>query len=351
MKDITILGIDLAKRNFHIVGLNAEGEMILRKGLKREDLLAFCVEKIPSSALVAMEACSGCNYWGQQFQKAGFTVRLLKPKDVKSYVGTRQKNDLNDALAIAKAAKDKTLREVYVRNRDEQDIALLHKLRANTQSTRIQKTNGLMSSLLEFGFDGGLSKTRFLNQMENLVDQALQEGYITPFAYELLQPSLKEIRTLLAEEDRIDKLIKETNKTSSKAQVIQTIPGLGDVVSSNLSVLPIETYGEAKDFSASLGLVPSQHTTGGKIVLGGITKRGNRQARTLLIQGARCLIMSASKMKEIKTPLMVWAYALYKRLGFNKASVAIANKLARIAHACVTQNVPYDASKMRFIEA
>jgi len=336
IKEVTIIGLDLAKRKFHLVGTDQEGTKIMSCKLDRSQVLDF-FEKCPSPLIVAMEACGSCHYWGKEIKKLGHTVILLKPRDIKPYALSRQKNDTNDALAIAKAARDKNLRHVHLKSRDEQDLSLLHKIRANTISERIRKTNSLMSSLLEYGFDVGVTKTKFIKEMNALLTHALEKKYITQFAYDLLEPTLETISRLVAQEKEIDAKIIALNKDSPRVQTLLTIPGVGPINGSMLSNMPMESYETSRDFAASLGLVPRQNTTGGEVCLGSITKQGSRQVRTLLIQGARCLIMNAMRIENPLCKLMRWVKNAHKRLGFNKASVAIANKLARIAHACTTQ--------------
>ena len=154
-------------------------------------------------------------------------------------------------------------------------------------------------------------------------------------------PAIEEINYLVGREAEIDKRIVALNKVSTSARRLLKIPGIGPINASYLSNLDIKSYKDPKDFSASLGIVPRQNTTGGRVVLGSITKNGNRQARTMLIQGARALMVYASRLEKPKCRLTQWASNAYRRLGFNKASVALANKLARIAHACIVQGVDY----------
>ena len=333
MTEYKIISIDLAKTKFHIAALDFEGKLILKKAVLREELLDYMITTFPKDSLIAMEACGGCHYWGQQFQEHGFKVKLLKPKDVKPYAKSKQKNDMNDALAIAKAALDPEL-----------TVSFLHKNRKNIIKQRIQKSNGTLTSLMEFGFVAKVSKSAFSKNATFYIKEAYEKTYICKEVYDLLIEDSKEIEHFLNREKSLDTKIISLNKESEKAKRLRDIPGIGDINASILSIQPMETYDTPRDFSASLGLVPSQHTTGGEIRLGSITKQGNRYVRTMLIQGARSVIMRGCKTNPPKDdPLYDFAKKLYEQKGFNVAAVAVANKMARIAHAIITRNRSYNA--------
>lgn len=341
MNQITLIGLDLAKRNFHIVGVDQRGAKILSLKLTRQKLLEFFAGA-DRSITVAMEACASCHYWGQVLTGLGYKVIVLKARDVKPYAGARQKNDTHDALAITKAAWDPNLRHVHIKTQAEQDLHLLHHMRETTIWERVRKTNRLMAILLEYGVDPGVSKLKFIQQMRAIVSKVHEDGFLSAFAFELMQPLMADVEALMRQEKAIDQKIVDLNKDSPKAQILMSIPGIGPINASVLSSMAMESYQRPKDFAASLGLVPRQHSTGGRIVLGSITR--SRMMRTLLIQGARCLLMRAIKVDHPTSVLLSRAKELHERLGFNKASVAIANKLARIAHACATRGTPFVAA-------
>ncbi len=341
MNEYKIVAIDLAKTIFHLCAINSKGEKILNKKLHRDELLGFIITTFPKGITVAMEACAGCHYWGQQLEALGFNVLLLKTKDVQVYAKSRQKNDSNDALAIAKAAGDLELRSVYLKNVIEQTICFLHKTRNNTLTSRIRKTNSIMSSLMEFGVVPKASKTTFSRHASEHIQQAYDKQEIPEEVYVLLMMEAEEVTMLLSKEARLDKQIQAQNKQSPQAKLLESIPGIGPINASILSIQPIETYQTGKDFAASLGLVPKQFTTGGKIQLGSITKQGNRYVRTMLIQGARSIVMRTCKDNFPQEALFVWAKKLYGLKGFNVACVAVANKLARLAWACAKKNQRY----------
>jgi len=336
-------GIDLAKRIFHIVQLDHNGKKVLSLKLDRNKMHEF-ITKIPKKSVIAMEACSGCHYWAQQAGKAGLTVKVLKTTDVKAYAKTKQKNDSNDALAIAKAARDPELKAVTPKSPEEQYIMLLHKLRSNSIQNRIKKSNSLMAVLAEFGYIAKCNKSTFGKIAEAEIISAFQQEYISNESKELLLLEAAEIMREYAKEHELDKLIIAKNKTNEKAKLLQTITGIGPINASILSISPIESYESPRDFSASLGLVPSQSTTGGKVSLGRITKKGACYNRTMLIQAGRSVAMQARIQKNPTDKLIIWAKKLHLQgKEFNKVCVAIANKLARISHAVVCNGSAYQA--------
>ncbi|WP_367363657.1 IS110 family transposase [Candidatus Tisiphia endosymbiont of Nedyus quadrimaculatus] len=341
MKDINILGIDLAKTIFHIVALNKDGEKILAKKLHREEFEDYILTNIPKNSLLVMEACGSCHYWSNKFMESGFTVKLLKPCDVKAFAKTRQKNDTNDALAIARAGKDPELKSVRIKNISQQEISWLHKRRQHIIRQRVQYSNGLMSDLLEFGYYIKMSKSKFAREALNIVEDAKNAGVISERMYKEMKVIAEEIATLLIQESAIDKQLIAINKESETATLLKTIPGIGEINANILSIAAYENYDDCRSFAASLGLVPKQNSTGGKTSLGSITKKGDRYVRTMLIQGARSIAIRAKIQKDPTDHLVLWAKKLLGRMSFNKAAVAIANKLARIAYVCVTRKCAY----------
>ncbi|WP_417904814.1 IS110 family transposase [Candidatus Tisiphia endosymbiont of Micropterix aruncella] len=341
MKDINILGIDLAKTIFHIVALNKDGEKILAKKLHREEFEDYILTNIPKNSLLVMEACGSCHYWSNKFMESGFTVKLLKPCDVKAFAKTRQKNDTNDALAIARAGKDPELKSVRIKNISQQEISWLHKRRQHIIRQRVQYSNGLMSDLLEFGYYIKMSKSKFAREALNIVEDAKNAGVISERMYKEMKVIAEKIATLLIQESAIDKQLIAINKESEIATLLKTIPGIGEINANILSTAAYENYDDCRSFAASLGLVPKQNSTGGKTSLGSITKKGDRYVRTMLIQGARSIAIRAKIQKDPTDHLVQWAKKLLERMSFNKAAVAIANKLARIAYVCVTRKCAY----------
>lgn len=344
MNDYNIIGIDLAKRNFHIAAISADRKLVLSKAINREDFFQKFLPKLPAQQTFAFEACGGCHYVAQHIEKLGHKVILLKPKDIKAYAKAKQKNDANDALAICKAALDPEIMRVQIKSREQQAISYLHKIRQNVIQQRIQLSNGLITSLMEFGYIVGCGKSKFAKTCLHYVKEALEKNYIEDSVYAEMITQCQIIDELLIREAQLDKSIIQKNKESEIACKLETIPGIGPINASILSIKPMRIYSSAKDFAASLGLVPSQHTTGGEIKLGHITKQGDRYARTMLIQGARSIVMRSHRKDFSRKEDAV--YKFIERLenkgkGFNVICVAVANKLARIAYSCYINNTEY----------
>ena len=341
MNDNIIAGIDLAKNIMHFALTNRSGKKITQFKAKRDNFLSAIAQLDPNT-LIAMEACGSSNYWAQEITRLGYRVRLIKTKDAKVYARSKQKNDFNDALAVAKAARDPELQSVRAKSKAGQDISLMHKTRQNTIRDRIQKTNSMMSSLSEYGYLTKLSKGKFCKACSSEVENAYQENFISKQAYEILKIDCQEITALCEKEKLIDKLIVHSNKQSAKATKLQNILGIGPINASCLSNAPMENYETPRDFAASLGLVPKQSTSGDEIVLGGITKQGDRYARTMLIQAGRSVVMRAKTIKAPTDKLLIWAQRkLAEGKHFNLVCVGVANKLARIAYSVVINNTEY----------
>lgn len=343
MNDNIIIGIDLAKNIMHLVQVDKTGKKVGHKKLKRDELLHY-LSSIDKATVVAMEACSGCNYWSQEICNLGLQVKLLKTKDVKIYAKSRQKNDYNDGLAICKAAMDPELKSVKAKSKEEQDISFLHKARMNTIKDRVQRTNSLMSSLFEYGYVTKLSKSAFCRGCSDEVKQAYEAHFISDQIHSLLIRECDEIKELCEKEKYLDKAIGASNKRSKKAIKLQKIMGIGPINASCLSIAPIETYPTPRDFSASLGLVPRQNTSGDKVYLGSITKQGDRYARTMLIQAGRSIAMRAKVAQKPKDRLLQWAQKKFaENKPFNVVCVGLANKLARIAYSVIINGTEYEA--------
>lgn len=336
MEYTTIVGIDLARIKFHFAVTDKSGKVVKKFAMSRDDFFDKVENLYQAGQTFAFEACAGCHYIGQQLLKKGYKVIVLKAKDVKAYAKSRQKNDINDAIAICKAALDLDLKRINIKTREQQEVSYLHKSRQNVIRQRIQKSNAIMTSLQEFGYIVKCHKSTFAKNCQEHVQSSYQEEYISEDVYQEMLADCEEIKQFLTREKEIDKKIIARNKNSEKAQLLQTIPGIGPINASILSNKAMEAYNDAKDFSASLGLVPKQSTTGGKIQLGSITKQGDRYARTMLIQAARSVVMRNSKANAPDHSLSRFVNRMLgKGKKFNVICVALANKLARVSYACV----------------
>lgn len=337
MKNISVLGIDLAKDVFQLHGTDAKGNGLLRKRLSRPKLTDFMANLTP--CLVGIEACGSAHYWARVFEGMGHTVKMMSPQFVKPYVKSN-KNDANDAEAIAEAVTRPTMRFVSIKKIEQQDVLLLHRARELAIKQRTAQGNQIRGLLAEYGIviAKGLSH---LDKLPVILEQ---------YANQLSMVS-KEIFTQLHEQLKIcgtqvkyyEKKINQHANTEPRCIAIQKIEGIGPITASAV----VATVGDAKVFkngrevSAWLGLVPKQHSSGNKTVLGGITKRGDRYVRTLLVHGARAVVNTCENKTDKRSK---WVADKKYRCGYNKATVALANKNARIIWAILATGECYRKS-------
>jgi transposase len=336
----TTLGLDLAKNVFHVVGLNRGNKITLKKRLTRAKLLAFFAQCAP--CLVVMEACRGAHYWGREIRKLGHEVRLIPPRDVKPYV-QGSKNDFNDALAIAEAASRPKIRFVSIKTIAQQDVQALHRLKQGVTKQRTELCNRLRGLLEEYGLVIPKGITKLRGQLPGIVEDG--ENGLSHAFRALLHQGYRQLKELDAHIKAYEKQLLAQVKADEAAQRLMSVPGYGPVVSSVfLSVVGDgKAYRRGRDVSANIGLVPRQHSSGDKQVLLGITKRGNCYLRGLLVHGARSVIKNAHKKDDA---LSRWAVQLVQRRGMNKATVALANKLARIGWAVLTSGGVFEPKRL-----
>jgi transposase len=322
---ISVLGVDLGKNVCSVVGLDPSGAVVLRRKVRRETLIALA-EKLPAR-VVGMEACCGAHHLGRVFAAHGHDVRLMSPEYVRPYVKA-QKNDDRDAEGIAEAATRPTMRFVELKSQDQLDVQTLHRSRDRLVGERTALINQLRAILLERGYVAPQGK-RKLEQF--LMDK--QGGAGLSLRIILL---IADARAQWAELDRriaaFDADFVRWAKENEEARRLTTIPGVGPTIASALvaAVGQAASFDRGRDLAAWLGLVPRQFTTGGKPKLLGISKRGDKYLRKLLVHGARAALPHVA---ERDTPLGRWAKRLLGRAHRNVAVVAFANKLARIAWA------------------
>lgn len=333
--NINTIGLDIAKTTFHYVGLDKHGKQVKRGKLRRGQLLSFFAN-FPACT-IAMEGCSGAYHWQREFVKLGHQVKLLPAQHVKAYV-RGNKNDYNDALAIAEASRVPEIREVAPKTIEQQSMQALHRLREGAISDRTALSNQIRGLLSEFGiiFHQGIKNVReglpcVLEDAENGITHSFRD------ALSLKYNQLTQLDELVK---KLGKLINNAAKEHSEIKRLQSIPGFGAIVSSSyFSVIGDgKSFAKSRDAAASLGVVPRQHSTGGKTVLQGISKRGDSYLRKMLVNGARSVVNHAHKKDDA---LNVWVTQLVKTRGKNKATVALANKLARIAWAVTVSGKPY----------
>jgi transposase len=332
---ITTIGIDIAKLIFHLFAVNRVGRLVKKKRLKRKQLLAYLANIEP--CLVVMEACGGANYWAREIKALGHKVKLIAPQYVKPYV-KGNKNDYNDAEAIAEAGQRPTMRYVPIKTVEQQDIQNLHRQRERIKKDRNALVNQTRGLLAEYGvvINKGVPAVR--HHLPLILEDA--ENGLTTLSRELFAELLEELRVLDERFTYCGRRINALNQTNDVCQRLDEILGIGPITAS-------ATYAAAGDgkefvngrhFSAWMGLVPGQHSTGGKTVLRGISKRGNAYLRTLYIHGARAVLRHSEKKQD---RFSRWAQAVLTRRGHNKACVAVANKLARMAWVIMAKGESY----------
>jgi transposase len=325
---IAVIGIDLGKNSCSVAALNDQGAVVKRRRMRPESIVAFA-RNVPT-CIIAMEACCGAHHLGRELAKLGHEVRLMSPEYVRPYVKA-QKNDDRDAEAIAEAATRPTMRFVELKSEDRLDMQTLHRARDRLVAERTALINQLRAILLERGIAFPQGRRRLQAGLAEMMAQEGENGLS-----QRMRLLIEDMRAQWAEMDRrigaFDDEMSLHAKEDEAARRLATIPGIG-VLNATALIAAIGSgaaFARGRDLAAWLGLVPRQITTGGKPRLVGITKRGNKYLRKLLIHGARAALPSLSTSA---THLGAWLRSLLARTHKNAAIVALANKLARIAWA------------------
>jgi transposase len=336
--EISVLAIDLAKSVFQLHGNDANGRCLLRKKLRRSELRPFIALLPP--CIVAMEACSGAQYWAREFRSFGHEVRLIAPQFVKPFVKTN-KNDSADAEAIAEAAVRPNMRFVPIKERWQQDLLAIHRTRSLLIGHRVAVSNALRGFLAEQGLvfatgDGALKKG-----LQELLGRS--EAAVSVEFAEILQALSGQLRRLAEQIEELDRKLEAVARRDERCKRLQKIEGVGPIISTAI----LGTIGDAREFkngrqlSAFWGLVPRQSSSGGKQQLLGISKRGDGYIRKLLIHGARSAVQWAGKKDTQRNR---WVLEKVRTRGMNKATVALANKNARVIWAVLAKGEHYRAA-------
>lgn len=332
---ITTVGIDLAKSVFHVVAVNQKGTVVKKKEVKRKELLRFTAQL--ERCRIALEACGGAHHWAREFHKQGHEVKLIAPQYVKPYV-KGNKNDYNDAEAIAEAAQRPNMRFVPIKTQEQQDIQALHRLHERGVKERTALVNQIRGLLAEYGIvvrQGITAVRKALPEILEDGDNGLSPASRSCFAQ--LRDELIEIDARCA---RYEQQIVQVNQAHEVCRRLDEVRGIGPVTATATYAAAgaAHEFRNGRHFSAWLGLVPKQHSSGGQDTLLGISKRGNAYLRTLFIHGARAVLRHAATRTD---RFSRWANALHARRGHNRACVAVANKLARIAWVILAKGETY----------
>lgn len=335
---IEILGVDIAKNVFQLHGVNGKGRVVLKRRVMRDQLLEVLAQI--NRCTVVVEACTGAFYWARKFEALGHQVKIISPQYVKPFV-RRQKNDSNDAEAIVAAARQPHIPLVPKKTLEQQDIQALHRARQRMVNHRTAVVSQIRGLLLDRGFAMAKSITRARRLVPDIL--ANLDNELTPMA----RDAIGELYDLFRDLDRriasFDKKIEQVFRSSETCQRIATIKGVGPKTATAI----IAAIGDGAEFkngrhlAAWVGLVPRQFSSGDRKVLMGISKRGNQHLRSLLVHGARAVVRTASDKTDLNNQ---WVNQLRERRGFNRATIAVANKNARIIWAVLRTGEPYRAA-------
>ena len=329
---ITTLGIDIGKSWFHVIGLDEAGKPVIREKLNRARLMQFMSTR--HICVVGMEACAGSQYLARCFSAIGHDVKLIAPRFVKAYLKSN-KNDFNDAAAIAEAVQRPTMRFVAVRSIDQADLQAVHRVRDQLISERTSVVNQIRAFLLEYGIAVPVGRCRLHKQLPQILEAA-----DNPVMRALVHQLQMRLRRIQEEAEALEAQIERVASQDDRCRNLRTIPGIGPLTATALvaAVGNGANFRCSRDMAAWIGLVPRQYSTGGRSRLLGISKRGNGYLRRLLIHGARSVIQNTDRAVH---RFGAWLTQLETRAHSNVVAVGLANKLARMAWAVLRNAEPY----------
>ena len=335
MQAITTVGLDIAKSVFQVHGIDATGNVIIRRQLKRRYVLTF-FQKLPS-CLVGIEACASSHYWSRELQALGHTVRLMPPAYVKPYI-KRQKNDAADAEAICEAVTRANMRFVETKTPEQQSCLMLHRTRHLFIRQQTAVINAIRAHLAEFGIVAPVGRNGVEELLGVVADPS--DKRVPEVARTCLTALGAQLRMLKAQILEFDRMINAWHRSNETSKRLDAIPGVGPALATALvaSVPNPKAFRSGRDFSAWIGLVPKQHSSGGREKLGSISKQGDRYLRSLFTAGALAVIRYA---KIHGTKHRPWLTALLARRPTKVAAIALANKIARMAWAMMAKGERY----------
>jgi len=328
---ITTIGFDLAKMVFQVHGVDERGKVAARKQLKRAEMLKYFANLEP--CLIGMEACGSAHYWARKLEGYGHTVKLMAPQFVKPYVKTN-KNDAADAEAICEAVRRPNMRFVAIKNVEQQAILSVHRARQGFVKARTAQGNQIRGLLSEFGIVIPQGISSIMKQVPEILEDG--ENGLPGVMRNLIERLTENLKEMDRQAKELEAQIQIWHRENEASRKLAEIPGLGPITASAI----VATVGDAREFkngrqlAAWMGLVPKQHSSGGKQTLLGISKRGDTYLRTLMIHGARAVIRFAEKKAEPES----WMRKLMSRRNKNVAAVALANKNARIVWALLAHD-------------
>jgi transposase len=333
--NIKALGIDIAKNVFELHGVDEHGKVILKKRVYREKLSEF-IAQLPV-CLIGMEACGGSNYWARKFKVMGHDVRLMSPQFVKPYVKSN-KNDAQDAEAICEAVQRPSMRFVGVKQIEQQDIQSVHRIRERLVKERTAIVNQIRGLLAEYGIVIAQGIQQVRKRLATIIEDA--ENELSTLGRELFIDLLNQFYSADNKVEEYDSIVERLCKQNETCQRLTQLPGVGSLTATAVvaSIGDAKVFKNGREMAAFIGLVPKQHSSGGKERLLGISKRGDRYLRCLMVHGARAVV---TRSKSLPVKKASWLKSLIERRGRNRAIVALANKNARVMWAMMTKQEDY----------
>lgn len=336
MKNVTLLGVDIAKNVFQLHGIDEQGNPVLRKRLSRSNFIREVANMKPCT--IAMEACGGANYWSRKFKSFGHEVKLINPQFVKPFVKSN-KNDRNDSEAICEAALRPTMRFVSPKTVEQEDLQAIHRIRSRMVQEKTALVNQIRGLLMEYGIIVSQGIYKLKKSLPEILEDA--ENELSPtgrqFFYELYSELIEKDKKVAEYEHKIEQIF----KSNEACQKISKIEGIGPIGSTAIvaAIGDPKSFKNGRQFAAFLGLVPRQKSSGNKQRLLGISKRGDKYIRSILIHGARIVVRYAKNKEDNRSE---WINKIKEKRGANKAAVALANKNARIIWSILAKGGNYE---------
>lgn len=339
MSDIKLVGVDIAKNVYHMHGVNASGKQVFQKKVSREKFLETLI--CLSCETIVMEACGGANHWARQLKTQGREVKLISPQFVKPFV-KRNKNDWKDADAICEAASRPNMVFVEPLTEERQDVQSIHRVRQGLVDIKTACGNRIRGLLAEYGEVLPMGIQKLLQDLPRILSE--EANHLTPIIRTLIDKEWEQLRDLSKRIEEYDKMLAALCKNNEVCERLKTIPGVGIV---NATILYVklgtgQSFKNGRHFAAYLGLTPGQHSSGGKQVLLGISKRGDCYVRKNLVHGARSIVSIAGKKSDC---LSKWTQNLSCKKRANVVTVAVANKIDRMAWAIVKNNTEFKVAQ------
>jgi len=340
MGEVSTIGLDIAKSVFQVHGVDAEGAMVIRKRISRAKVLEFFAA-LPS-CLVGIEACPSAHHWSRKLQVLGHTVRLMPPSYVKAYL-KRSKNDANDAAAICEAVTRPSMRFVPIKSEQQQSGLMLHRRRQLLVRQRTMLSNAIRGHMAELGIISAKGRNGTAELLK-IIATTGNSDCIPAAARLSLDVLARQYVAIAVEIGVIEKRIHAWHRSCAESRRLEGVPGIGPIVATALvaEVGDWKAFSSGRNLAAWIGLVPKQHSTGGKERLGGISKQGNRYLRWLLVAGAMAVIRYARQRGTKR----LWLVRIMERRPIKVAAVALANKIARMAWAMMVRGEHFQELKL-----